>query len=325
MSWIADRHPVLVKELRGRMRGARAFVVLTLYLLILSGFTLLLYLALRGEVQNDPFTAGRTIGKALFLGVAAVALVQVMIIVPAQAAAAISGERERETFDLLVTTLLPSWKIVVDKLLAALAYAVLLIVAVVPLMALAFFFGGVTGTEIVVALIGLLVTAVLYAAIGTLWSVVAARTITATVLTQATNVAILLGIPFLIFVFVTIFVSNTPETPRWVETYPFIYIAGAIVALHPFIALGAAEAYLTNGETRWFFPFNPGSEREIWIPAPWIAFVVEGMLLAILVTAIAVLILRPREPRAGLERRRGRGPTGQPTEQRPAAPVPPDR
>ncbi len=154
MSWIADRQPVLVKELRGRMRGGRAFVVLTLFLTVLSLFMLLLFLAVRSNVGTDPFSAGQTIGKTLFIGVVTIALIQVMIIVPAQAAAAITSERERETFDLLVATLLPSWKIILGKLLAALAYAVLLIVAVVPLMGIAFFFGGVTGSEVVIALLG---------------------------------------------------------------------------------------------------------------------------------------------------------------------------
>ena len=141
---------------KARLRGGRAFLVLTLFLTVLSLFMLLLFLAVRSDVGNDPFSAGRTIGKTLFIGVVTIALMQVMIIVPAQAAAAITSERERETFDLLVATLLPSWKIVLGKLFAALAYAVLLIVAVVPLMGIAFFFGGVTAGEVAIALLGLL-------------------------------------------------------------------------------------------------------------------------------------------------------------------------
>lgn len=302
MSWLSDNHPVLVKELRGRMRGTRAFIVLTGYLIVLSAFTLLLYLAVRSAVGSDPFIAGRTIGKTLFLGVAAVALVQVMIIVPAQAAGAISGERERETFDLLVVTLLPAWKIVLGKLLAALAYAVLLVVAVVPLMALAFFFGGVTGTEVLIALLGLLVTAVLYGAVGILWSVLAPRTMLATVLAQATNVLVLLGIPFLGFVFLAIFRSGGPE-PAWVWSYPFIYAAGIVAAVHPFLALGAAEGLLSNGETGWLIALRNGQGAEIWIPAPWLAFTIEGLLLAAIMIALAVRLLHPGEPRAPRRKR----------------------
>lgn len=286
-------NPVLTKELRGRMRGARAFVVLTVFLLISSAFTLLLYMAMREEVAYDPFTAGSRIGKTLFLGVATVALIQVMIIVPAQAAGAIAGEKEQETYDLLITTLLPPWKIVLGKLLAALAYAVLLIIAVVPLMALAFFFGGVTGTEVMIALLGLLATALLYGSVGILWSTLARRTIAAMVLAQATNVLVLLGIPFLMVVFGTLFVFNEPRPPDWLATYPFIYAAGSLLAVHPFIALGGAELLLANGEERWFFPIPelPGA-NEIWIPAPWIAFLIAAIGVSVVLIFLATRQVR---------------------------------
>jgi ABC-type transport system involved in multi-copper enzyme maturation permease subunit len=293
-----DSQPVLVKELRARMRGARAFWVLTVYLGVLSGFALLLYLAVRSSVANDPFTAGQTIGKVLFLGVAAVALIQVMIIVPAQAAGAISGERERETFDLLIVTLLPAWKIVLGKLFAALAYAVILVVAVVPLMALAFFFGGVTGAEVLIALTGLLVTAVLYGSVGILWSVIALRTMAATVLTQATNVMVLLGIPFFAYVFAAIFLFGGQE-PDWLYSYPFVYAAGLLLAIHPFIALGVAEGFLSNGETGLLIALQSGNRAPVWIPAPWLAFAVEGLLVAAILIMIAIRLLRPVEARRG--------------------------
>ncbi|MFN8375728.1 MAG: hypothetical protein U0694_23010 [Anaerolineae bacterium] len=37
-------NPVMLKELRGRMRGIRAFMVMTIYLGLMSAFTVLLYL-----------------------------------------------------------------------------------------------------------------------------------------------------------------------------------------------------------------------------------------------------------------------------------------
>ena len=68
---MAELNPVLVKELRGRMRGPRAFVLITIYLLILSAVTLLLYAALGANPGTD-LNAGRRIGKALFLTIAIV-------------------------------------------------------------------------------------------------------------------------------------------------------------------------------------------------------------------------------------------------------------
>lgn len=307
MSWLEDHQPVLVKELRGRMRGTRAFVLLTIFLTVLSGFTILLYVAMRSAVGNDPFNAGRTIGKVLFLGVTGVALLQIMVIVPAQAAGAISIEREHETYDLLLATLLPAWKIVIGKLLAAFIYALLLIVAVVPLMGVASFFGGVTGAEVLIALLGLLVTTILYGAVGILWSVLSSRTMAATVMAQATNLLILLGLPFLGFVFGSLFIFTGSKTPEWIETYPFVYGAGIFAAIHPFIALGAAETFLSNGESRLLIPLNEGQANEIWIPAPWLAFTIEGLIVAAILIFIAVRLVRPYTTHTRKPRPKGRG------------------
>ena len=43
-------NPVVLKELRGRMRGARAFVVLTVYLVLLGAFSSLVYVAVSQQV-----------------------------------------------------------------------------------------------------------------------------------------------------------------------------------------------------------------------------------------------------------------------------------
>lgn len=270
------------------MRGARAFVVLTAFLLILGVCTLLLYLVVRSEVENDPFRAGSTIGKTLFLGVGFVALVQVLIIVPAQSAGSLAGEKERETYDLLLTTRLPAWKIVMGKLAAALAYALLLVVAVVPLMALAFFFGGVTPGELGIALTGLLATAVLYGSMGIFWSAVAQRTMFATVMTQATSAVITLGVPFVAVIF-SLLVLSDGSPPGWVESYPFVYLAGAVLATHPFIALGASEALFSDGNNRLFFPVT---DNNIWIPQPWLAFVIMAALLSLVFIALATRSIR---------------------------------
>lgn len=306
MSWLSNTNPVLVKELRGRMRGGRAFVILTVFLLMLAVPTTLLYLAVADFNQRNVFNAGQTIGKTLFIGVVTIALIQVMIVVPGQSASAITSEKERETYDLLISTLLPPWKIIIGKLLAALAYAVLLIIAVIPFMALSFFFGGVTVLEVVVALVGLLVTVLLFGSSGILWSVIMRRSMAATIVTQAASVLLLVGIPFLMFVFGAIFFRDFPA-PNWINRPWFTYPWMAVAALHPFIALGSSEALLTAGETRLFFP---GGEREVFflvpsslfgggggappiVPHPWLLYTVEAILLSALLIGLSIRLLRP--------------------------------
>ncbi len=115
-------NPVMLKELRGRMRGMRAFAVMTVYLGLMSGFTLVLYLIYGAAARSSGSAAAGEIGRVLFLGVVGIELLLIIFIAPAFTSGAITGERERQTYDLLQTTLLTTPSFVIGKLESALGY-----------------------------------------------------------------------------------------------------------------------------------------------------------------------------------------------------------
>src|SRR5262245_6219709 len=164
------RNPVVVKELRGRMRGMRAFVVLTVYLTLMSGFVTLLYVLNASWLSNPNSGAGANIGRLLFAGIVGTELFLVTFIAPTFTAGAISGERERQTYDLLRTTLLPARSLVIGKLVSALSYVFLLLLAAIPLQSIAFLFGGVTESEVLLSFIILVVTAITLGSVGIYFS-----------------------------------------------------------------------------------------------------------------------------------------------------------
>ena len=77
----------------------------------------------------------------LFSGILLLETLLVLVLAPAFTTGAISSEREKQTLDLLVTTPLSTLGMVIGKLLSALSYVFILIIASVPLMALVFVFG----------------------------------------------------------------------------------------------------------------------------------------------------------------------------------------
>ena len=157
------RNPVTIKELRGRMRGRRAFVVLTLYLLALSGMISIIYLTY-SSAASQPFGPNpRQAGKAVLGAIMIVQVFLVTLIGPAFTAASISGEKERQTYDLLRTTLLSANSFVGGKLLSALSYVFLLLLAAVPLLSIAFMLGGVSLIEIGISQLLMAVSAVAFA------------------------------------------------------------------------------------------------------------------------------------------------------------------
>lgn len=287
-------NPLLTSELRRRIRGSRAMIILTVYLALTGIVTLLIYLAVVSSMSSfgqADFEAGRSIGKAIFLTVITAALVQVSIITPALTAGGIAGEKERQTYDLLIATLLSPWQIALGKLAAALAFALLLIVAVLPLAGLSFLFGGVSGVELVLAVIGLTVTAVLYATVGLFWSTVMRNTLAATVMAQGTIILSLLGIPFLFIVSLAI-IESTSGLRDLTSSPLFIYIIGVLLYAHPFIALGHTEFLLSSGENPFFFTFE-SRQTQILAPSPWLAFTIIGSLLTLLFIVLSVRMIRP--------------------------------
>lgn len=292
-------NPILIKDLRSRMRGARAYILLTIYLIILAGVTLLLYVAVAGSTGSD-LNAGRQIGRALFFTIATVALIEVCLITPVLTSGSIAGEKERQTYDLLVASLLTPWQIVWGKLASALAFALLLIVAVVPVMSLAFLFGGVGLTEVLIAIVGLVTTAILYATIGLFWSALMQSSLGATSFAIGTVIVILLGIPFLIVIVTLILGASAPSSlldSRW-----FIYISRLFTALHPFIALGTTATQLSNGESPFFEVVRTGATNVV-VPSPWLLYAILSLIATVILIVSSVRLIHPMQPASP---RRGR-------------------
>ena len=189
------------KELRGRMRGRRAFVALTFYLTLLAGFAWMLEALQASSFQNSGF-GGATyqssqIGTGIFAGLLLLQTLLILILAPAFTTGAISQEREKQTLDLLVTTPISSLSIVLGKLFSALAWAFLLVVASIPLTAMVFVFGGVGPEDLFRGYIVLLVEVFGLGCVGLFFSALLKRTLAATIATYSVVLAMTVGATFL--------------------------------------------------------------------------------------------------------------------------------
>lgn len=162
-------NPLAGKELLARMRGPRTFVVATLLLLPLAAVAGGLYTMVAAAPAGDSMTSA-PIGKLFFAAVTAVELGLICLLAPALTADLISGERERQTLDLLLVTPLSRRQIVVGKLVAALGSLLLLIVLALPIQAISVLIGGVGLEELAAGLWLLTLTAVTYGCVGLWWS-----------------------------------------------------------------------------------------------------------------------------------------------------------
>ena len=231
-------NPVLKREVVERWRSRRAPMTLTVYLTILGSIMYLLY---RGGTSIlrasfgfglDASAMGPALGRFLVEGLFFFVLLLVLFVGPGYAAAQISGERERRTLTLLQVTLLRPVQIVLGKLGAATAWLALLVLAAVPLGAVAFFLGGVGITDLLRGGLMLLVLAVSVSAISLGISSMTKRTTGSIVLTYGTILALTLGTLFLAGA-EALFRSTRNEqvrTPIAMYLNPFFGLADAVNA-----------------------------------------------------------------------------------------------
>lgn len=278
-------NPVTIKELRGRMRGARAFAIISVFVLLMGSFTVLLYLITLSELSGLSVVETGQVGRTLFRGVVAVELALIVLVVPALTAGAVSGERERQTYDLLTTTMLPVPTFLLGKMVSALGYMALLVLAAIPLQAISFLFGGISQVEVMLSVVGLMATALLLGALGLFFSTTTERTLVATIRVYIFTLALVIGLPI---------VSNallggaygfavngvgvvTSDVGREVGA---IYADMLLTSLNPVTTALATQSILVNQQALLTFNVRLATTGELLpVIAPWallVAFYVAG-------------------------------------------------
>ena len=222
-------NPIIVKELRSRMRGGRTYVILSIFLI---GLAIVCYAVLRvfqAQARAGNPVISAHVGKGLFAALALAETLLVTFLTPAVTAGAISSEREQLTYDLLVATPLRPGRILSGKLIATLSYVLLLIFTAVPLGSLVLVFGGVAPRDLLQALVLLLVTALTFGMIGLLCSSLVRRTITATILTYAVILLMVVGSYFAVSLWIAANPNQPPASSRLVAASPFSAMASIVM------------------------------------------------------------------------------------------------
>jgi hypothetical protein len=232
-------NPVMIRELRGRMRGARAFVVMSIYLALMSGFALLVYTIFGNVSALNASAATGEVGRIVFAGVVGIELLLIIFIAPSFTAGAITGERERQTYDLLRTTLLATPSFITGKLESSLGYILLLLLAAIPLQSIAFLFGGVSETEVILAFVILAVTAITFGTVGIYFSASQARTLAASVRTYTIIGIFAFAVPlvgvFVVGIVRSIFFANASAAPLPGLEGLLVYANLFLTSLNPFL------------------------------------------------------------------------------------------
>lgn len=172
-------NPILAFSARRRMRSIRTPAMLTLYALALAltAYALIYAPFLRPSIRLVEMGQG-------MWGYAGMVVLQfglLILIAPAATAGTISGERERQTLDLLRVTNTSVWHLVLGKLLESFGFLALLVLCSLPMLSLVLLTGAATFAQVLWGIAFLLVSALALLSVGIFCSALFQRTVTATV------------------------------------------------------------------------------------------------------------------------------------------------
>ncbi|MBL4937704.1 ABC transporter permease subunit [Clostridium sp. YIM B02515] len=199
-------NPVLSKELKVKMRNWKAAGMIGAYLLVMTVVATFILMMIMSEMSVTG--ANRQASTITYGFLAAIQFMLIIFIAPALTSGSISGERERQTLDLLLCTKLRPRSIILGKLFSCLSQVMLLIIASFPIFATVFVFGGISVANLLQLFLFYLVVAVLMGCIGVFFSTIIKKTTTSNVVTYAFVLFLLFGTLILTAIYMQLFVYS---------------------------------------------------------------------------------------------------------------------
>lgn len=272
-------NPVMKKELKVRMRNWKAAGMIAAYV----GVLILVVVFILLNTVMDPYYSSFS-GESFMAIYNTLAIIQFMLItfiVPALTAGSISGERERQTLDLLLCTKLSTKSIILGKLFTSINQILLLIVASLPVFSIIFLFGGISIIELIQLLVFYIVLTITIGSIGIFFSTHLKRTTPATVLTYAFTAFLILGTIFFAVFYVRIYLKTWSSQ----ETFPLMY-------LNPLAGFGSLLASQFGMENAFNIPGVYVAATNSKIPF-WIVNSIINLIMAGIFLFLSALKLNP--------------------------------
>ncbi len=205
-------NPVLRREARTSLRNWKFFGAITLYVAIVAfgaGFYVYSNMFQSYYYGFDPQSV---IG--LYGILCAMQMGLIMIATPALTAGSISGERERQTLDLLLVTKMSSYSIIFGKLLSSMGIILLMTISILPIFAIVFYFGGVSLIPLLGMMGFMLLTACAVAAVSVFLSCVFKKTMLSMVLVYLIMGFLCFGTLLAVVMYHSIYWSMYQQEPR---------------------------------------------------------------------------------------------------------------
>lgn len=175
-------NPIVKKDLQVTARSMRLSWGLFAYEGVLTLAFLLALMVIQEE--GNSLYSGNIYSYLVYLfPILAVAQVCIVaLVVPIITASSISGEKERQTFDIMLTTCMSPFSIVLGKVVSAVLRILFFVAAGIPIMALSFVVGGLSWSSLFYFLLTIVLLSVFAGSIGIFCSALCRKSISAVIL-----------------------------------------------------------------------------------------------------------------------------------------------
>ncbi|MEY8354733.1 ABC transporter permease [Lachnospiraceae bacterium 54-53] len=291
-------NPVYKRETTVSARSFRLALILVIFnailalVVLLNMYSVLERVKLTAEIQYSSFTT-------LYVFVAVVEFVMLMFIMPALTAGSVSGERERQTLDLLLTTTMKPSEIVMGKLTSSFSTMFLMIMSSFPLLAVSFVYGGVMFYDVFLLLFCYLAVALLCGSMGICFSSVFKRSTIATVVSYGVLVLIAAG-TYAVNVFTlsiarmnmnSTYVAAVGQMADQANSGGFLYLLllNPVATFYVMINGQTGDNQVMNRLNSWFGPHPENFVMENWV----VLSILIQLVLAAVFLFIAIMAITP--------------------------------
>lgn len=295
-------NPVYKRETTVSARSFRLALIIMVFngilalVALLNMYSVIARVKMTAEIQYSSFVS-------LYVFVSVVEFVMLMFIMPALTAGSISGERERQTLDLMLTTTMKPSDIIWGKLSASFSTMFILIVSSFPLLAVSFVYGGITFYDVCLLLMCYVAVALLTGSMGICFSAIFKRSTIATVVTY--GILILIGAgTYAVNAFAlsiarmnmnNTYISSVGSVAEQANSGGFLYLLllNPIATFYVMINGQAGDNQVTGSLSRWFGPHPQNFVMDYWVV---ISIIIQLALSAVFLM-IAVRAINPVKKR----------------------------
>lgn len=279
---LAPANPILVRVVHAGGRRKQHLVIRGCYLGVFSFLVVfgVIFAQSQGGTSLSDLAKSATI---VFKWVAGVQLFMVCLLAPIFTAAAITQEKNSQTYNILLSTPLTNGQIVLGSLLSRLYFVFVLLLAGVPLFCIMMVYGGVTGDKILLSMALAACTATLTGSLAIAISVIrvgTGRTIFSFYLAIALYLAVLFSLSGWGALIPVESVPAPGETMRMSWLAPF----------HPFLSLGVVLGMTPAPDfgvvAHYSWPLN------YWLAYPQYSYIVMTLLASGLLVVASLAFVR---------------------------------